>query len=64
MTFECGFGVAAREKEIRFSSFRRRGTVSVVREHYLRDDISCKVEFCPLCTNCKAGGKLSEGKPC
>ncbi|KAL5481237.1 hypothetical protein EMCRGX_G021367 [Ephydatia muelleri] len=61
MTFECGFGVAAREKEIRFSSFRRRGTVSVVREHYLRDDISCKVEFCPLCTNCKAGGKLSEG---
>ena len=51
------------EKEVRFSSVRQRGNVSVVREHYLRDDIGCKVDSCPLCTDCKVGGdKRCKGK--
>ena len=38
------------EKEVRIGHGRgKRGNVSVVREHYLRDDISCKSEACVLC---------------
>lgn len=38
------------EKEVRLTYGKgRRGYVSVVREHYLRDDISCKTEKCCIC---------------
>lgn len=38
------------EKEVRLTYGKgRRGYVSVIREHYLRDDISCKVEKCSIC---------------
>lgn len=38
------------EKQIRIGYRKgRRGNVSVTREHYLRDDISCKVRGCALC---------------
>ncbi|XP_064382954.1 DIS3-like exonuclease 1 [Halichondria panicea] len=38
------------EKQVRIGYGKgRRGYVSVTREHYLRDDISCKVEKCILC---------------
>lgn len=50
-----------REKEIRLSSARRRGIVSVVREHYLRVDISCKVDRCALCAECNQGNKQRKG---
>lgn len=38
------------EKEVRLTrGKRRRSNVSVIREHYLRDDIPCKVERCCIC---------------
>lgn len=38
------------EKEVRLSyNHPRRSYVSVVREHYLREDISCRSELCVLC---------------
>jgi DIS3-like exonuclease 1 len=38
------------EKEVRLVHRRgRRSHVSVIREHYLRDDISCKAEKCRIC---------------
>ena len=37
---------------------RGRSHVSVVREHYLREDISCKSELCILCP--ELAGKQSE----
>ena len=38
------------EKEVRLAyNHGRRSYVSVVREHYLREDISCKSELCVLC---------------
>ena len=37
------------EKEVRLTHRKRRANVSVVREHYLRDDISCKAEKCCIC---------------
>ena len=30
---------------------RGRGYVTVLREHYLRDDISCHYQACPVCNN-------------
>ena len=38
------------EKEVRIGYGKgKRGYVSVLREHYLRDDIPCKSEACALC---------------
>ena len=39
------------EEQVRVGHGRRgrRAAVSVVREHYLRDDISCRVQACALC---------------
>ena len=37
------------EKEVRLTYTKRRTHVSVIREHYLRDDISCKAEKCCIC---------------
>ena len=38
------------EKEVRLSYGRgKRSYVSVVREHYLREDVSCGSERCILC---------------
>ena len=38
------------EKEVRIGyDHARRSYVSVVREHYLREDISCKSDMCMLC---------------
>ena len=38
------------EKQIRIGHGKgRRGNVSVTREHYVRDDIPCKVKGCVLC---------------
>ena len=42
----------ALEKEVRLSYGRgKRSYVSVVREHYLREDISCQSELCVLCSD-------------
>jgi len=47
------------EKEVRIGYGRgKRGNVSVVREHYLRDDIPCKSEACVLCGKQIAPGYL------
>ncbi len=39
------------EKEVRlgYGRGKARGYVSVVREHYLRDDIACKRDGCCIC---------------
>lgn len=46
------------EKEVRLPYRRggKRSYISVVREHYLRDDIPCKVENCPTCQHPLTGG--------
>ena len=47
------------EKEVRIGYGRgKRGNVSVVREHYLRDDIPCKSEACVLCTTLISPGPV------
>ena len=45
------------DKEIRIGWNKRRGIVSVLREHYLRDDIPCRIQECRLCRQ-----ELSDGK--
>ena len=46
------------EKEVRIGYGKgRRSYVSVVREHYLRDDIPCKSEACVLCAEITPPGK-------
>lgn len=50
------------EKEVRLTHRHgkgRRGNVSVIREHYLRDDISCKVENCSIAICKQQGNKLN-----
>lgn len=47
------------EKEVRLGYGKRtgRGYVSVVREHYLRDDVGCKREGCSLCVDSPSDGR-------
>ena len=45
------------EKEVRLGYSRgKRSYVSVVREHYLREDISCRSELCLLCRDIPSHG--------
>ena len=47
------------EKEVRIGYGKgRRSYVSVVREHYLRDDIPCKSEACALCMEITPPGNV------
>lgn len=48
------------EKEVRLTHVkRRRSHLSVVREHYLRSDITCKVDKCTVCDQDQSKGIIS-----
>ena len=50
------------EKEVRLSYGRgKRSYVSVVREHYLREDLSCGSELCILCKELPSPATVSKG---
>ena len=50
------------EKEVRLSYGRgKRSYVSVVREHYLREDISCGSELCVLCRDISSHKNRKKG---
>ena len=44
------------DQEVRIGWNKRRGQVSVIREHYLRDDIPCRIQQCSLCDQSLADG--------
>ena len=47
-----GTGLVQLEKEVRLGyNHGKRSYVSVVREHYLREDLSCRSELCALCSD-------------
>lgn len=44
------------DKEIRIGWNKRRGQVSVIREHYLRGDIPCRSQLCTTCDHTLSDG--------
>ena len=53
------------DKEVRigYGKGRGRGNVSVLREHYLRDDVPCKSEGCALCSELGSTGGRGHDLP-